>query len=384
MDILVEKGVKGVIITGPNTGGKTACMKAIGCASLMARCGLGVPASGLVIVPSFDEVYADIGDDQSLSSNLSTFSSHVGHIKGILRHSKGSSLILLDELGTGTDPAEGAALGCAIVRACIQGKAALMVATTHLRHISHLKYREAAIENAAVGANYQILWGQAGKSNALSIAKGLGLQEEILDDAMTRRKEGAINDGGDDYTTSLMDADDAVADTLEGLREELSRCASDIEAGLEEAGRRYENCARIERSLRMRQVELNRESTAKLTQLVSDSRSELGDLVRQKEKEEKQSRAAARERDDDGSKMSKLASRAMSKSQKRRRKDPQKKNLAKRHASKAAQMYRPGSKVLIPQFKAIATVVSVRGDDLVVQMGPTMKVKVKASSVKPC
>ena len=199
MDVLVPEGVKAVVITGPNTGGKTVMLKTLGMAALMARSGLRVlcdaGGSPTALVPFFTSVMADIGDDQSIVQSLSTFSAHVARIRRILSHASDSgdsgALVLLDEVGSGTDPTEGSALGMAVLRQ-LSSDAALTLATTHHGRLKSLKYadRSGCFENACVefdvasmAPTYRLLWGIPGRSNALAIAERLGLQQGVVEDA---------------------------------------------------------------------------------------------------------------------------------------------------------------------------------------------------------
>ena len=180
-----------------------------------------MPASGSVLLPAFDRVFADIGDEQSLRSNLSTFSGHMTNIRNIMHHCTPASLVLLDELGTGTDPTEGAAMGAAILRglAGLQPPrmgALLTLATTHFAHVSTLKRAHPPLFcNAAVdfdpitlAPTYQVLWGVSGKSHAFYIAHKLGLPQAILEragwgEAMAGAgagREGRGSAGGGEYT----------------------------------------------------------------------------------------------------------------------------------------------------------------------------------------
>lgn len=190
IDVTVKQSVRAVLITGPNTGGKTAALKSIGLAILMAKAGIPIPAREPVLIPWFDEVYADIGDEQSLNSSLSTFSGHVSRIQGIVECCTAESLVLLDELGTGTDPKDGAALGAAIMKNFAgsgPGCASLTIANTHHSELKALKYSDGCFENACVefdedklAPTYQLLWGIPGRSNAVHIAQRLGLDDDIL------------------------------------------------------------------------------------------------------------------------------------------------------------------------------------------------------------
>ncbi len=198
--IEVPSNLKVVAITGPNTGGKTVTLKSVGLAVLMARVGIFLPCIDTPSFPWCSHVLADIGDEQSLEQNLSTFSSHIMRIKRILTvvdKDPGPVLVLLDEVGAGTDPAEGTALAIALLRT-LADKARLTIATTHFGELKALKYSDKRFENASVGFDtetlkptYYLHWGIPGRSNALEIARRLGLAAEILDSA---QKSIGLND----------------------------------------------------------------------------------------------------------------------------------------------------------------------------------------------
>ncbi len=188
----VSSELRVVAITGPNTGGKTVTLKSIGLAVLMSKFGLLLPCIGKPSLPWFNQVLADIGDEQSLQQSLSTFSGHVVRIDRILKslsNKTGPSLVLLDELGSGTDPTEGTALAIALLTT-LADRARLTVATTHFGELKALKYSDSRFENASVGfcsetmvPTYVLNWGIPGRSNALVIAKRLGLDLKVIDKA---------------------------------------------------------------------------------------------------------------------------------------------------------------------------------------------------------
>ena len=189
--VSVPEQVRVVAITGPNTGGKTVTLKSLGLAALMARAGLFLPCRGTPRLPWCDPVLADIGDEQSLQQNLSTFSGHIRRIARILEALAGTSaaLVLLDEIGAGTDPAEGAALAAALLRH-LADRARLTVATTHFGELKALKYGDPRFENASVAFDvetlsptYRLQWGIPGRSNALAIASRLGLDRAVVEAA---------------------------------------------------------------------------------------------------------------------------------------------------------------------------------------------------------
>jgi DNA mismatch repair protein MutS2 len=189
IDVTVRSQTTVVAITGPNTGGKTVTLKNIGLAVLMAKAGLFIPAREPVELPWFDRVLADIGDEQSLQQSLSTFSGHVRRIQAMVETLTPQSLVLLDEVGAGTDPLEGTALAIALLK-YLADHAQLTIATTHFGELKTLKYQDPRFENASVEFNditlaptYRLLWGIPGRSNALIIAQRLGLRPEIVEQA---------------------------------------------------------------------------------------------------------------------------------------------------------------------------------------------------------
>ena len=209
--IQVAPELRVVAITGPNTGGKTVTLKSVGLAALMARAGLFLPCSGTPRLPWCALVLADIGDEQSLQQNLSTFSGHIRRIARILAALPagageglvaGPALVLLDEVGAGTDPLEGSALATALLKH-LADRARLTIATTHFGELKALKYNDPRFENASVAFNvetlsptYHLQWGIPGRSNALAIASRLGLAGAVLSEAealLAPRGQGEVN-----------------------------------------------------------------------------------------------------------------------------------------------------------------------------------------------
>ena len=200
-DIFLGRDYQGIIITGPNTGGKTVLLKTIGLLSLMVKFSLLVPASEESNLMIFDDVYADIGDDQDISQNLSTFSSHMKNVIEIMNNVTNKSLVLLDEVGSGTDPVEGSSLAIAIFDTLIEKKC-LIVATSHYSELKIHAFNRSDIINASVEFDsktlkptYRLLIGVPGQSNALYISKILGLDNEVIEKAKsyTRQNRGDLD-----------------------------------------------------------------------------------------------------------------------------------------------------------------------------------------------
>ena len=192
IDFHITRNTKVVAITGPNTGGKTVALKGLGIALLMARSGLFIPSIKNPIIPFCPNIFVDIGDDQSLEGNLSTFSGHILRIKNILESLEnkiGLSVVLLDEIGSGTDPSEGTALAISLLKE-FATLSDITLATTHYGDIKALKYTDDRFENVSVAFDeesfrpkYTLNWGIPGRSNALSISKRIGIDEKILNEA---------------------------------------------------------------------------------------------------------------------------------------------------------------------------------------------------------
>jgi len=227
VDFHITRNIKVVAITGPNTGGKTAALKGLGLALLMARAGLFIPSKNNPTIPFCPNIFVDIGDDQSLEENLSTFSGHISRIKRILEsldNKNGLSIVLLDEIGSGTDPLEGTALAIALLKE-FADKSDITLATTHYGDIKALKYSDPRFENVSVAFDeesfkpkYILNWGIPGRSNALSISKRIGLDERILNEAANYLKPKEVEN---------------INNIIKGLEEEKIKQQKSAEAAAE-------------------------------------------------------------------------------------------------------------------------------------------------------
>ena len=248
VDILMRPPDRALIVTGPNTGGKTVALKTAGLLALMAQAGMHVPAAAGSVLPVFRSVFADIGDEQSIAANLSTFSGHLSNIAAMDRRLTLPALILLDEVGAGTDPAEGGALGCAVVEH-FRARGAHVIATTHDDVLKSYAATTAGAACAAFGFDpdtfaptYRLIYGSAGRSLALEIAGRLGLAPEIIAAAADRRsaREAQLAEH-----LARLDTDRR---QLDRLREELEAGKQALDARTAELGRRENELEQRERA----------------------------------------------------------------------------------------------------------------------------------------
>jgi DNA mismatch repair protein MutS2 len=267
-DLTMESAERTLLVSGPNTGGKTVLLKAIGLVSAMMQAGIPAPVGSESRVPIYDDLYADIGDEQSIEASLSTFSAHIRNLAEILRLATRDSLVLADELGSGTDPVEGAALGWAILEDLTR-RGTSTVATTHLGTLKELAGTEAGVVNAslqfdavALAPTYRLVKGIPGRSYGISIAKRLALPPRVLERAEERMPQQERD------VAALVERLEQREQELEVRERELSQITDD-------ARRRIADVARRERAVRERERAVERESRQEARRFLLDARAEI-------------------------------------------------------------------------------------------------------------
>lgn len=285
VDLLISPQIRVVTITGPNTGGKTVTLKTLGLAAVMAKVGLFIPAREPVEMPWFRQILADIGDEQSLQQSLSTFSGHIRRISRILEALEPEkndfsslainyqSLVLLDEVGAGTDPAEGSALAIALLK-YLANHTQLTMASTHFGELKALKYEDPRFENASVefdettlSPTYRLLWGIPGRSNALSIALRLGLKPEVVAEAKTQVGEAT-------------DEVNQVIAGLEAQRRSQETKAAEAQKLLRQAERLYKEVSDKAAALEAREKDLRASQEIAVQQAISQAKGEIAQVIR--------------------------------------------------------------------------------------------------------
>ena len=273
-DLAMDAGERTLLLSGPNTGGKTVLLKALGLASAMAQAGIPPAVGAESRVPLFDEIFADIGDEQSIAASLSTFSAHLKNLGEILERATGDSLALIDELGSGTDPAEGAALGAAVLET-LTARGTRTAATTHLGALKLLATEQPGIVNASLQFDeqrleptYRLLKGVPGRSYGLGIARRLALPDAVLARAEERR------------SAKEQDVEALLAD-LERRSAELAEREREAADAHERAASRIAEVTERERAARSAERELERRAREEARRMLLDARKEVEQVVRE-------------------------------------------------------------------------------------------------------
>lgn len=361
VDVLVSPQISVVVITGPNTGGKTATLKTFGLAALMAKAGMYIPAREPVELPWFDLVLADIGDEQSLQQNLSTFSGHIRRIGRILDAISHQSLVLLDEVGAGTDPSEGSAIATALLE-YLGEHTRLSIATTHFGELKALKYQNPKFENASVefddaslAPTYHLLWGIPGRSNALAIAGRLGLPQDILEAAQVRVGIGSA------------EMNEVIAE-LEAQRREQTQKTQSAAQLLAETERLHREILDRAEKMRSQEKELRERQEKEVNAAIAQAQKEVGRVIRKLQKGEQLGEQVAADVQRTEQRIEELT----------------KRHMPVIHEEKIEVKVKVGDRVRIPKFGKIAQVITVPNSsgEFSVRLG-TMKLSINLTDIEP-
>ena len=272
-DLAMEPGERTLLVSGPNTGGKTVLLKAVGIISAMAQAGIPAPVDAESRIPVFDDIYADVGDEQSIEASLSTFSAHLRNLSEILRLATADSLVLVDELGSGTDPTEGAALGWAILEA-LTARGTTTIATTHLGTLKELATQVDAVVNASLqfdavqlAPTYRLIKGIPGRSYGISIARRLALPEAVV-----RRAEERLPQQERDVA--------ALLEQLERREAVLAEREQEAGAIADDARRRIQDVMRREQNVRARERESEKQARQEARRYLLDARAEIDRTIK--------------------------------------------------------------------------------------------------------
>ena len=356
LDIRLGQDFDCLVITGPNTGGKTVALKTVGLLLAMAQAGLHIPAQEGTVLPVLKNVFADIGDEQSIEQSLSTFSGHMTNIVRIMQSADSGSLVILDELGAGTDPEQGAALGMAILDSLLQ-KGVLVIVTTHFSELKVFAHNRSRVENASVEFDsktlkptFRLSIGVPGESNAFAIAERLGLPSRIIEQAkgFLDPKQRELSD-----LIRHLKEDQFAASSARAEAEELRREMKELK----------ERVAREERKLRQKQREILSRAHEEARELVRTARREAEQLIRTLREEVKyqESRAGLEHARLIRREISKLAARI----------DENISSVEMEPEGEIPTALEPGDIVLIPRFKQEGCVLESPNEDgeVLVQVG---------------
>jgi DNA mismatch repair protein MutS2 len=371
-DLAMVADERTLLVSGPNTGGKTVLLKALGLISALAQSGIPTPVGPESRVAVFDDIFADVGDEQSIEASLSTFSAHLKNLAEILRLATGDSLVLVDELGSGTDPVEGAALGWAILES-LTTRRTMTVATTHLGTLKELATQVPGVVNAslqfdavALAPTYRLIKGIPGRSYGISIARRLRLPDDVV-----ARAEERLPQQERDVA--------ALIEQLERREETLKTREREAASVLDDARQRIADVAKRERTVRERERAAEKSARADARKYLLDARAEIDRTIRELKR-------AGEDRVDELAREARQRTEQLAAKQQAEleRLDREEANVAKRSAARIA---RPSDSIEVGDSVQVSTlggkngrVLEIRGGDALVVVG-VMKLTVPLKSL---
>ncbi len=367
-DLHLDADERVLVISGPNTGGKSVFLKTVGLVSALAQCGVVPPVGPGTRLPTFVRFFADIGDEQSIEHNLSTFAAHLANLKQIVFEANDASLVLIDEMGTGTDPAEGAALATAILEA-LASRGALAIVTSHLGALKQLDEQGSGVVNGSlqfdserIEPTYRFRKGRPGRSYGLAIARSLGFPPQIMDRAEVHLSEGEVR------VEDLLER-------LERMEGEAAGLVASLEAKEEAVGERRGEVEALRGALEDRERTLKNAERSAERRAREDARRMLLDARREVERAIEEVKKSPTDELDDVSRRARQRVEQAA--------EQQRPEVPAKRAAGTAELVRPGDRVRITEGGATGRVVALRAGRAVVEARGGLRLEVSAAGLTP-